>query len=380
MVNLSLFELLTVFLVSAGILSGIIISVLLVIEASDNRKANTALAALIFLSSLTILELMISLTGLPNNNNALYFLPLRFTLVIGPLLYFYVRFSLLPSQRFRWFDALHFVLPLLQAGFYLWVGFRGAAYKTRVWLNIIRPYGQWEDHLFTFGLPLYVLLAFLVIRAYKKANPGEHQQIRWMNRLLLIIGFALIINTFYELIDYSFLFGLNSGNCCPDWFWDLEIILFALLILWIAFNGYLHIHFMRLSHAQPQVPDKPKRKETYNLENDTIQTLGDKLELLMSTERPYLNPDLNLASLADELAVSAKVLSLVINETKAKSYSDYINDYRIEHVKSQLMNPEAKQHSLLDIAFDAGFNSKATFNRVFKQLTGLTPSQFRSQN
>jgi len=377
MLEITILDLFTLLFVGAGVLAALIIAILLVVEKSNSNQANRVLAVLLILSSLTLINLIIDFTGLNYINRNLFFLPLRYTLAIGPLLYFYVRFSLFPSHRFKLIDAFHLVLPLAQACFYLWLGFRGYAFKTKIWLNIIRPYGEWEDIAFTLGLPFYLVLSFLLIRNYKQLNPNAKHQLRWMNRLLLIIIFVITVNLIYEAIDYSFTLGFAPNWCCPSWYFAPQMFFFGLLLFWMAFNGYIHIRFMRLSNAKPE--SKSKRKETYNLQETQITELGEKLEYLMLEEQPFLNPDLSLASLAGELAISTKALSLVINETQAKSYNDYVNHYRIEYLKQQFLNPESKSISLLELAFDAGFNSKATFNRVFKQMTGLTPSEYRKQ-
>lgn len=375
--EITILDLFTLLFVGAGILAALIIAILLIVEKSNTDKANRVLAALLILSSLTLIDLIIDFTNLNALNRNLFFLPLRYTLAIGPLLYYYVRFSLFPSHRFKLIDTLHLVLPLAQALFYLWLGFRTYAFKTKIWLNVIRPYGEWEDIAFTLGLPSYVLLSFLLIQSYKRLNPKAKHQLRWMNRLLFIIALVIAVNIIYEAFDYSFTLGFAPNWCCPSWFFAPQMFFFGLLLFWMAFNGYIHIRFMRLSDANPK--KKPQRKETYNLQEKQITELGEKLEYLMVQKQPFLNPDLSLASLAGDLDISTKALSLVINETQAKSYNDYVNHYRIEYLKQQFLNPESQSISLLELAFDAGFNSKATFNRVFKQITGLTPSEYRKQ-
>jgi len=75
------------------------------------------------------------------------------------------------------------------------------------------------------------------------------------------------------------------------------------------------------------------------------------------------------------MGVNATVLSYVINKGFAKNFNDLINEYRIEEVKSKLA--AADDSTLLAVAFDAGFNSKATFNRAFKKFTGLSPKEFQ---
>ena len=100
----------------------------------------------------------------------------------------------------------------------------------------------------------------------------------------------------------------------------------------------------------------------------------------MVEKKPYLNPDLNLPELAGELNIPSHYLSQVINKNIGQNFFDFINRYRIEEVKSKIMDPNYHKYSVLGIAFEAGFNSKSAFNRVFKNSTGQTPTQFKKQH
>ena len=94
-------------------------------------------------------------------------------------------------------------------------------------------------------------------------------------------------------------------------------------------------------------------------------------------EQIYLQEDLKLNHLAVELNISTHHLSQVLNEHLGKSFSDFINTYRIKHAQALLVNPAYQQHTILSIAFDSGFSNKASFNAAFKKYTGQTPSAFR---
>jgi AraC-like DNA-binding protein len=97
----------------------------------------------------------------------------------------------------------------------------------------------------------------------------------------------------------------------------------------------------------------------------------------MMSSKPYLNPDLTLPRLAAELDISAHYLSQVINEQFNVNFFDFVNRYRVEAFKERIGDSLYRNFSLLGIAFECGFNSKSAFNRVFKKITGLTPSQFK---
>ena len=113
------------------------------------------------------------------------------------------------------------------------------------------------------------------------------------------------------------------------------------------------------------------------LEAAELQRCCDKVSSYMTTERPYLESDLTLPKLAEDLGVSTHHLSQIINEVHGKNFFNFINEYRVNEVKRKIQDPAYDNYSLLGIAYESGFNSKSAFNRVFKNITGQTPSQFR---
>jgi len=100
---------------------------------------------------------------------------------------------------------------------------------------------------------------------------------------------------------------------------------------------------------------------------------------IMETDKPYLNSDLTLRELAGKLSMSTHNLSEILNTRLNQNFYDFINRYRVEEVKRKLAEKESENFSLIAIAFDSGFNSKSTFNTIFKKYTGTTPSQYRKQ-
>ena len=98
----------------------------------------------------------------------------------------------------------------------------------------------------------------------------------------------------------------------------------------------------------------------------------------MAETRPYLDSQLTLQDLAEELAISPHNLSEVINTQAGKNFYDFVNGYRVEEAKRRLRDPRHANLTILAVATDSGFNSKATFNAFFKRSTGQTPSQYRA--
>ena len=100
----------------------------------------------------------------------------------------------------------------------------------------------------------------------------------------------------------------------------------------------------------------------------------------MQEQKPYLDNELRLSHLADQLNTSPHHLSQVINEQLNQSFSDFINAYRVETAKQMLGDPREKQTYIINIAYASGFNNKTSFNKAFKEQTGMSPSQFRKQS
>lgn len=136
---------------------------------------------------------------------------------------------------------------------------------------------------------------------------------------------------------------------------------------------------------RPRIKAFQRRKEdeliekyrSSSLSTPQSSTFLDKLNDIMENEKPYLDPNLSLRSLADMVGCTKENLSQVINEHLNVNFKNYINKYRVEIVKEKLADPKENQYVLMKIAFDAGFNSKSVFNAAFKKFTGQSPSQYR---
>ncbi|MEM8508760.1 MAG: helix-turn-helix domain-containing protein [Bacteroidota bacterium] len=120
----------------------------------------------------------------------------------------------------------------------------------------------------------------------------------------------------------------------------------------------------------------PKYKNS-GLDPEGSKRIQKDLLQLMKTATPYLEKELTLYTLAEQLGVQSNHLSQVINSLEGKNFFDFINTYRVESAKEKIRDGNCQKLTLLGIAFDSGFNSKASFNRAFKKVTGQTPTEYR---
>ncbi|MBC8048337.1 MAG: helix-turn-helix domain-containing protein [Fimbriimonadaceae bacterium] len=124
--------------------------------------------------------------------------------------------------------------------------------------------------------------------------------------------------------------------------------------------------------------EKPKYQKS-GLSSQAAESIHKQLNELMQQEKIFKNPELTLAELGEKLNLNSNYLSQVINTFEQKNFYDYVNQFRIEEFKHIVSLPENKQFTMLSLAFECGFNSKTSFNRNFKRVTGLSPSEFLQQ-
>lgn len=113
-------------------------------------------------------------------------------------------------------------------------------------------------------------------------------------------------------------------------------------------------------------------------DDELVKQINAQLTSVMQKEKPYLNPDLSLQELANSLDISRHQLSAVINQKRQMNFYEFVNTYRVEEVKALMADIANKNEKVINLAYDAGFNSNASFYRIFKQITDLTPTKYKS--
>jgi AraC-like DNA-binding protein len=129
--------------------------------------------------------------------------------------------------------------------------------------------------------------------------------------------------------------------------------------------------------ASESFSESVRKYEKSSLTREEAELDIKRIDRYMKHEKPFLDAEISLPRLAELLKLPRNRLSQLLNEFMNRSFFDLINDYRVEEAK-RLLSLSPATDNILDIAFDAGFNSKATFNAAFKKSTGMTPSEFRS--
>ncbi|MEL7339880.1 MAG: AraC family transcriptional regulator, partial [Bacteroidota bacterium] len=160
-------------------------------------------------------------------------------------------------------------------------------------------------------------------------------------------------------------------------------LFFAGLAYYIAFEAYAHsikseIFPLLTSPASQNAPTPPlpEKAPKAPLAEETFSEGKKQILTLMESDKIYQNPTLSLHDVASQLGTTTKQISQIINQGFEMNFNDFVNHYRVEAFKSQIAAGEQQKFTLLSIALGCGFNSKTTFNRVFKRNEGMTPLQY----
>lgn len=122
----------------------------------------------------------------------------------------------------------------------------------------------------------------------------------------------------------------------------------------------------------------PKNKKPHISAKEEEKLIALILEY-MEQKEPYLNHEIKQASIAKDLGISVHLFSEILNISFQKNFNNFINLYRVDRAKQLIRNPTYTNYKILAIGYESGFPSKTSFNRVFKNLVGLTPTEFRKQ-
>ncbi len=153
----------------------------------------------------------------------------------------------------------------------------------------------------------------------------------------------------------------------------LVFIALTLLIYWISYKMISDQAYF-ISKNGKNGSRKYAHSSLKIEESDRIQLM---INYWLIDQKLFTKSSLSIDGLASKIGTSRHHLSQVVNEKLNKTYSEYINELRVEEARQQLLDPSSQKYTIAAIAHDAGFNSVSTFNEIFRKHYGTTPSQYR---
>lgn len=298
-----------------------------------------------------------------------------FWFLIGPGLYFFQKFSVSKKAKVHWWEAIH-LIPMILA---TWLAFpfywMEGAKKAQFLIDYYNNYWNQTDVFFFIYVGvqfLYGLYALVRFKIYFEKVGEEYSndhlyQHRWV--VSLIGGFLF----FWILTIVFHLFLLNDYQT----FIQFDYITYLFLTIFVQALGLAAILNPESFFVTPI--ENHGINAIFDIEGELEPESSIVLEY-MTKHQPYLNPGLKINELGDEIGIPSHRLSYIINNTTGKNFFEFVNEYRVSEVKHRLPDPRYKNLTIEAIAKECGFNSSASFYRVFKQQTGLTPKQYLEKN
>ncbi len=333
----------TIFFLIAAV-QGLFLSTMIFLRKS---RVNNLLGFLLLSFSLCLIYYV----GFWTNYNSL-FSPILgilsgLTYTFGPLLFFYIK----SSKKEIYFNGYHFIpLLLFMAYFFSW----------SLYPDHLKPtFNRLQSIVQSLQLAIYTFLILRFTYQNKGLSNGALKLYLWRKKVSwAFFGYSLSFVLYYVLvwtgtlkIEYDYMISVAS----------------TFFIYFIGYHGFQRQEVFKMYENG--------RYEKSALNTSASSAILDTLRNYMKEKRPYLDSSLRLQDLGEHLNISNHYISQVINDLDGKNFADFVNEYRIEEAKRLLLEDDQKK--IIHIAYDSGFNNKASFNNAFKRFTGMAPTEFR---
>ncbi|MCX2794762.1 helix-turn-helix domain-containing protein [Microbulbifer thermotolerans] len=365
---------------------------LLFVVKRENRLSNLFLALFLFSQALIPIDILISFGAgfrqwaIQTSPNLFYVFGFAYWLE-GPLLLWYTRSLIYRDYRLTRFDLVY-LLPF--AAYALYEYFDYFRFDTATKVAMLQNYNLYEESILTHGIGFarealrltFGILCLLEVRSCRRQIRDSYSNIetidfKWL--LILVWGF-LVIRGWAVLVNIAIIFSAHLDTYINYRLMGLasNYTVFILVSAMIFFSLSYSSMFEGLESGEEEAGDK---KEPAGGEKIAVDmALVEKLSRHMQEAKPFLEPALTLEQLANQLGVPRRTLSMTINRHFERNFFEFVNHYRIEEAKARLADPECADQTVMEIMLESGFNTKATFNSLFKKLVGMTPTQYRQRN
>ncbi len=349
----------------------IIVAVVLFFRKSHIKQANVIWGFFLLLFAYNIFYNVLYWSKFDTYlNRRLVFIYLIPFSLYGGLFFIYIR-SLVTLKKLKVTDTLHlipFIVVMISYG-----GFYFLSLETReLYFNqgTLRNYILFpEKYLVWFLASLLLVYAYLSYKIFKKNYEGDLEMRIWLKLItFLFAGFGVSWFLFFGLLKLGILEKQH------------DYLISFMMVLFIATTTYFGFIHSKVFSGKSLVKIFPLLKYYKSgLSEGMSVKFQEKLLNIMDTEAPHLDSDLRLVDLAERMNINRHHASQIINENFNMSFFEFINKYRIQEAERMIKNIEKENLKLVDIAYRSGFNNRITFYKAFKNIKGISPSEYRKK-
>lgn len=348
-------------ILAIGISQGVVIGVILFKLKSKRQYANRILSFILFFVSYQLLAGLLRYAGYISVENITYHLFLEYGWIYGPLIFLYINAFIDLGFRIRkkhWLFFLPVIIQFVSSNYiksqnFYWDGSR----ESLSWLGY-NGYRLWMHTPFV----LVITFGLISISVKYSVQLLEKEQIKvpWLKKLLISFLIVGLIVPIIALVDFTFFdFAFNPIYIYPFY------ITMAVLIYWMGIMGL--IHYKDVIQKAPKLKERTKLAEIMHL-----------ITLAFNEDKDYISQDFTIQSLSQKINHKPYLISQAINQIHGKSFTDYVNELRVAKFEELLQSKKHQHFTLLALAFEAGFSSKASFNRAVRKFTGKSPSEIKN--
>lgn len=356
----------------------LLLSLFLFTQQNRQTLTNRLLGAFFFAIGLNLIDVFLLRTGVYFTYPSWAGWGACLPLVFGPLLYFFTLSVIHRDFKLNLKKMVHFIpfLVFFLATEALYIRLPRDV-KERLLTNLFHHHiaasFAWTSAIILLQFLLYAAASLLQVAQYKK-SAGQHfsdpksTDVSWLYTTILFFIAVMFITSFNSALAQT------AAEKYYLLIFNLVILAVLAFVVKVFLKALQQSQFFGFKSEEVIASGKLPLDAA---EIDERKSIVAAAIAYMENNKPYLKPDLSLDELSAMLALKPRALSQAINDIRQQNFFDFVNRYRIDEAVRMLTNPADKKITVLEVLYEAGFNSKSSFNTLFKKYTGVTPTEFR---
>lgn len=360
-------------ILSLGFLEAIILALLVFFKKNKSYPDNW-LSLFFMVLGINIILAYLEIYNQENNYKYpnLIMLTPSLLLLHGPIIWIYVR-SLVKNDKTSWRDLVHFIpftLFIINLSVMFWFipNYQKIHdYTSEVFKN--RFTYKFFVLLIAVSMPVYLINSIWLLKKHQQRikllfSNIQRINLRWLSLLLIsalliygLLGLFNAISLIKPIVSYK----------------TFQLTGFIIASLFIGIFGYMGLNQTSLFSSLKLMEHQPEKT---SMDLPSPEDIATKIQVYIQNEKPFLIPQLTIDEFARGMLIEPQIISNYLNNKIGINFYEFINQFRVEEFKKRIASRSDNKLTLLAIAYECGFNSKASFNRIFKTFENMTPSDF----